>query len=380
MRKRAAITSSHRLSFDLLEARSLLSGGFTVSPGSPASVSSHPVAVSPVYSEHAFPRMPGFYGSPFSQEGARSDRRQPWLSQPAGIPQPDDDGAVLNQRPDFPQQQFPGAPPPPMSPDGDAVPGPSEPSSSPQIGSSVVVVTGLFGAAPARNQSGPNQSTPVVLDEVGVEAEAYGGGLRGVPAISAIDVNLEPSSVSSNLAGSGASSLPAQLLSSVNADTSSSASLRSQPVASVGNDARQEALLLTGSRLASPIIGRAALRPAVVDSARPDGNELDQLSRPASADLIASMFPVNRASLEKAIDRFFPQIDGLKVRDMVRQGPLPVVLLALALSSTLTALELVRRRWARRKTSGDVRLLAPAASGDLVGFPELPASWSTRLS
>jgi hypothetical protein len=104
------------------------------------------------------------------------------------------------------------------------------------------------------------------------------------------------------------------------------------------------------------------------------------MSRPASADLIASAFPVDRASLERAIDHFFEQLDGLNAREMAQHDPRSVIVLSLALASTFTALELVRRRWRRRALAGDFRLRRSAAGADRIGFPELPTSWSSRLS
>jgi hypothetical protein len=157
-------------------------------------------------------------------------------------------------------------------------------------------------------------------------------------------------------------------------------SLVYRPGASAGNNAEPGAESSRGTRPASPIIDRPALKPASDDSVRLTGDTSDEMSRPGSADLIASVLPFDRATLEKAVDHFFQQLEDLNAKELVRRGPRPVVLLSLAVASTLTALELVRRRWRRRITAGVVRGREPMATGDHVGFPELPGSWSSRFS
>jgi len=110
------------------------------------------------------------------------------------------------------------------------------------------------------------------------------------------------------------------------------------------------------------------------------GNQT-KLLLPQAAGLIASAVPFDQAALEKAVDRFFDQLEDLGMGQLVEQGPTRVIPLSLALLSTVTAVEVARRRLKSR--TGERKATEsqnPLGSEELLGFPELPGSWSTNLT
>jgi hypothetical protein len=111
-----------------------------------------------------------------------------------------------------------------------------------------------------------------------------------------------------------------------------------------------------------------------------DGNQV-KLPLPHAAGLIANVVPFDRASLEQAVDQFFNQLEDLGMGRLVEQGPTHVIPLSLALLGTVTAVEVARRRLRSRTALGKApRRQDPLASEELLGFPELPGSWSTKLT
>jgi hypothetical protein len=102
---------------------------------------------------------------------------------------------------------------------------------------------------------------------------------------------------------------------------------------------------------------------------------------PQAAGLIAEAMPFDRSSLENAVDQFFDQLEDLGVGQLVEAGPVRVLPIALTVIGTVAVAEAARRRL-RGKTRGayDARRRDPLGSEDLMGFPELPGSWSTRLT
>jgi hypothetical protein len=110
------------------------------------------------------------------------------------------------------------------------------------------------------------------------------------------------------------------------------------------------------------------------------GNQT-KLLLPQAAGLIANAVPFDQAALQKAVDQFFDQLESLGMGQLVEQGPTRVVPLSLALLSTVTALEVARRRLKSR--TGERKATErqnPHGSEELLGFPELPGSWSTNLT
>jgi hypothetical protein len=97
--------------------------------------------------------------------------------------------------------------------------------------------------------------------------------------------------------------------------------------------------------------------------------------------LVAGVLPFDRASLEQAVDQFFDQLEDLGVGQFVEQAPSRVLPLSLTVIGAVTAVEVARRRF-RSKTNGGIstRRQDALSSEELRGFPELPGSWSTRLT
>ena len=118
---------------------------------------------------------------------------------------------------------------------------------------------------------------------------------------------------------------------------------------------------------------------STVDS-KLSGNQT-KLLLPQAAGLIANAVPFDQAALEKAVDQFFDQLENLGMGQLVEQGPTRVIPLSLALLSTVTAVEVARRRLKSR--TGERKATERQnlhGSEELLGFPELPGSWSTNLT
>lgn len=97
---------------------------------------------------------------------------------------------------------------------------------------------------------------------------------------------------------------------------------------------------------------------------------------PISADVIARIIPFDRAALERAIDRLIDQLDGGGARELLKRGPARIILFSMALAGSALALEVLRRRWS---AAGELRAHCRSAREDLIGFPELPGSWWSRI-
>ncbi len=122
-----------------------------------------------------------------------------------------------------------------------------------------------------------------------------------------------------------------------------------------------------------------AISASIVDPLL-SGNQT-KLLLPQAAGLIANAVPFDQAALEKAVDQFFDQLENLGMGQLVEQGPTRVIPLSLALLSTVTAVEVTRRRLKSR--TGERKATErqnPHGSEELLGFPELPGSWSTNLT
>ncbi|MGC8638748.1 MAG: hypothetical protein ACP5XB_02585 [Isosphaeraceae bacterium] len=123
----------------------------------------------------------------------------------------------------------------------------------------------------------------------------------------------------------------------------------------------------------------ATLPPAVVTSGTPGAGE--ELPLPQSAGLITSAAPFDRAALERAVDQFFDQLEALGTGQLAEQGTARVLPLSLALLGAVTVVEMARRRLRSRGTGWKSAARQDAlGSEELLGFPELPGSWSTRLT
>jgi hypothetical protein len=119
--------------------------------------------------------------------------------------------------------------------------------------------------------------------------------------------------------------------------------------------------------------------PATVLDPVANGNQ-DELPLPHAAGLITNVIPFNRTSLEQAVDQFFDRLEDLGMGQLVDQGPTRMIPLSLAVLTAVTAVELARRRLLPRTGEWKAtRRQDPLGSEELLGFPELPGSWSTRL-
>jgi hypothetical protein len=109
--------------------------------------------------------------------------------------------------------------------------------------------------------------------------------------------------------------------------------------------------------------------------------EQQELPLPQSAGLITTAFPFDRAALERAVDQFFDQLEGLGTGPLSEQGTGRVLPLSLAVFGALTAVEVARRRLRSKGSDWKSSTRQDAlGSEELLGFPELPGSWSTRLT
>jgi hypothetical protein len=139
-------------------------------------------------------------------------------------------------------------------------------------------------------------------------------------------------------------------------------------------------LVTTDDFTAGGVAHRGDDNPVSVGDPLLSGNQA-KLLLPQAAGLIANAVPFDQAALEKAVDRFFDQLEDLGMGQLVEQGPTRVIPLSLALLSTVTAVEVARRRLKSR--TGERKATErqnPLGSEELLGFPELPGSWSTNLT
>ncbi|MGO8900520.1 MAG: hypothetical protein ACLQU5_19560 [Isosphaeraceae bacterium] len=139
-------------------------------------------------------------------------------------------------------------------------------------------------------------------------------------------------------------------------------------------------LVTTDDSTADGVAHRGDDISASVVDPKLSGNQT-KLLLPQAAGLIANAVPFDQAALEKAVDQFFDQLENLGMGQLVEQGPTRVIPLSLALLSTVTAVEVARRRLKSR--TGERKATArqnPHGSEELLGFPELPGSWSTNLT
>jgi hypothetical protein len=408
MPKHRGIVSRSRPSFEYLEERALLSGGLSGSPGTgevPAPPSS------PIPSGSQLPASPGSGGAQGSQvdsaqtpdEPSQSQLVQTVTNQPiltvamSSVNLGSQGQLVLSMTND---------------PDGDTSTqgtmgvGPGliillvDDSPQPQIGPlpSPGPVPPPVISAPAKAQSGPTGSgpagptsldTPAVTTEpettgpVSPNLEATGGASVTVSA--GREIGPEVGGTSNNgPSGPPVTSPPAQLLSLLDPD---SVSVRLLSEGTVGVGGSQRAVNGAGRGSLTPtdqhgtaITGRGSLIATTDVSTALTDAQADDWPRPSSADLIASALPFDRAALDRAIDRFFQHFEDLSAGELVGKGPSQLLLYSVALASTFAALEVVHRRWWLMTTGKQLRVRHPLAISDHIGFPELPESWSSRIS
>ena len=388
MTKHPGFASRCKPSLESLEERSLLSGGYPVSPGPSAILASPPV--------HTGLPQPGFFAVPgsdrapsFFHEVSALPSNGAWSFQPDGLWPSQPDGAAPYPSDGVSQHQAEGVS---AYQTGD---GPAlqlfiivqvrfESSSNLQIEPGAAPVPAPLAAALSSSQSATIEPEPATLGPLFAQANGNAASANGVPVVAGRGFSQEPG-VTNSLIAPTATLPPTQLVSLLDADSVVTTRLVSQGEASpavnpLGGSGLDRDSRTATSRSGTAVKNSAGLYPTSYVSADLAGVEPDELLRPSSADLIANVLPFDRAALEKAIDHFFQQFEDLDARDLVAREPARFVMLSLALASTFTALELVRRRWRRWGAGNDVLVRSPLDGGDHIGFPELPGSWSSRLS
>jgi len=131
--------------------------------------------------------------------------------------------------------------------------------------------------------------------------------------------------------------------------------------------------------LRSPKQARAPWRWALEQFHALADHDSGESLRHSCADLIADLIPFDRAALERSIDRFIDQLDDDDGRQLGERWPARMLLFSTALAGGMLALDVLRRLRQRSAARG-LRVRTRQARGDVLGFPELPGSWSSRLT
>ena len=102
---------------------------------------------------------------------------------------------------------------------------------------------------------------------------------------------------------------------------------------------------------------------------------------PHAAGLIAEVLPQDGRSLQEAIDQLLDRLPELDLGQFKDGGPAQVVPCSIVLLGALVAAFAVRRRLQVKGAGAMVsRERDSREDDDLMGFPELPGSWSTRVT
>jgi hypothetical protein len=405
MRKRAASTCNRRPSLDLLEDRHLLSGGIEVIGvySAPAIV----VAIDLREPIHApglveFPSPP-----PFSQNTPFPFPQMPvdWFHHDPGRW-----GHAFPLAPEF-QSTL-------------SAPEPQETSAPLLISGSMAVYAALpfqggvspsLAPPPMPGLPGASLFLPGDVQRLKVDLEflrEHGPQAKPLPEASAINLegNTEDVQGVSIAALYGTPSTGPVLVGSSNAQVAPSAALAPIPLTTLINpEAGRIDQIAFSTRMSEALVNQrmesghgfakivsanlvtTVTSTTVTTAVHPDGNvpapeplghgNQEEIPLPHAADLIADVLPLDRASLERAVDQFFDRLEDLGVGQLLEPGPTRAIPLSLALIGTVTAVEIARRRL-RLKTVERLpgRRLDPLGSEELCGFPELPGSWSTRLT
>jgi hypothetical protein len=350
-----------RPSFDHLEERALLSG-YSGIPSGPAGAFSSPGAGATFRGSAPTPAGPEVNGAPGWQPG-RESAFQPG----AGLPGPGAEfgffGPSLQAFIEFDFQASENAVS--SSAGGSAAPDDSPARPAPEASSPL---TGSLLATGSQNQATSASAAIVTATSARtLSPDATGVVGAGSPGTAGVLPVQTPGQ--SGPASSQGVRLVAQ------AEFSSAASGSLVPDVESASRAMQ-----------SPARVRTSWNGAADRSAGFDTDALGELPRPSSADVIAGILPFDRAGLERAIDRLIDQIDDLGGRDVVRRGPARMILFSMALASGALVLEVARRRWRSVAITGELRAGAFDPDRDrqsrenLLGFPELPVSWSSRTT
>jgi hypothetical protein len=100
---------------------------------------------------------------------------------------------------------------------------------------------------------------------------------------------------------------------------------------------------------------------------------------PRAAGLIATLLPHDQRSLEEAVDRFLDQLHDQGVGSLIEPSPIRALVVSASLIGAGVAVEATRRRLSsRRRRNRSARPWDVGDGEELLGFPELPGSWSAR--
>ncbi|HKM54453.1 MAG TPA: hypothetical protein VJY33_13665 [Isosphaeraceae bacterium] len=142
-------------------------------------------------------------------------------------------------------------------------------------------------------------------------------------------------------------------------------------------------LLSLGAAARTALLKRRISANLTSDSAdlstAPDSQEI--LALPHAAGLISEALPQDGRSLQEAIDQLLDRLPELDLGQFKDGGPGRVVPYSLLLFGALVAAFAVRRRLQVKGVGAMVsRERDSRESDELMGFPELPGSWSTRVT
>jgi hypothetical protein len=118
---------------------------------------------------------------------------------------------------------------------------------------------------------------------------------------------------------------------------------------------------------------------AAPDVAASTDDESGQALLPRAAGLIASLLPHDQRSLETAVDQFLDELHDLGAGSLIEPSPIRALVVSASLIGAGVAVEAARRRLSpRRRRDRPARLWDAGDGEELLGFPELPGSWSAR--
>jgi hypothetical protein len=418
MRTHAAPSCNLRPSLDLLEDRHLLSGGFEaigINPPAAIMVAIELQTPSQTFELIRVPSgLPGFPGGSFSQmQPARGGfdfaHRDPWFGFGHGFqPHPEMQNQLVSSDTQTPSesQEPPTGPPSPWSmtvsstdstAQASLPPGAPPPMPGPPPGA--VFLSGdflRFKLPELFLREHGFEARPLPEANAGtVAGDTTEGAQGGTAAINAASQGVGALNAGNTIAQVAPSMTvaPTHLTALLGSDTGRGDSLI-QPVrtnetpgtqimeAGRGSLSNTSSTHLVSVSLDAPVT-MAAARPADnLPAPVPvtSGNQ-EEIPLPHAAGLVAGVLPFDRASLEQAVDQFFDRLEDLGVGQFVEQAPSRVLPLSLTVIGTVTAVEVARRRF-RSKTNGGIstRRQDALSSEELRGFPELPGSWSTRLT
>jgi hypothetical protein len=136
-----------------------------------------------------------------------------------------------------------------------------------------------------------------------------------------------------------------------------------------------------GLSLGRSVLATTLSHSVLLPTAGQDGYGHDQDAAdllPRGADLIAEALPFAGESLEKGLDDFVRQLESVDVAGLVSRGPVPMVIVSVAMLSTAASALVVREAIRRRSGRGRVRMVDHLGRELALSFPELPRSWSER--